>query len=173
MKTLLSAGHGYLALLLRDLRGQYEGVCGWRHRELRGVFIIQGFLVISHTAEAQQHRCSDWCVTVSAAAPTPEQGPTAAVAKARSQSASTLLPAPTRAISQKCPTWLRRNALITPLNGPATRVGEWPLVDLDPLQDFQRLHDYYGQQVKEAREEWRKSQGKEEQRGEGEVTDLG
>ncbi|CAG07222.1 unnamed protein product [Tetraodon nigroviridis] len=147
MKTLLSAGHGYLALLLRDLRGQYE--------------------------EAQQHRCSDWCVTVSAAAPTPEQGPTAAVAKARSQSASTLLPAPTRAISQKCPTWLRRNALITPLNGPATRVGEWPLVDLDPLQDFQRLHDYYGQQVKEAREEWRKSQGKEEQRGEGEVTDLG
>lgn len=139
------------------------------------------FLLIlsSNTAEAKQQRCSDGCVTVSTdafkstAARIPEQGATPVVGKARSQSASTLLQAPAKAISQKCPMWLRRNAHITPLNGPAASIGEWPLVDLNPLQDFKRLHNYYGQEVKKAREEWLKSQGKEEQRGEGDLIDLG
>lgn len=76
-------------------------------------------------------------------------------------------------INQKCPMWLRRNAIITPLNGPAASIGEWPLVDLNPLQDFKRLHDYYGQEVKKAREEWLKSQEKEVQGGEGDLIDLG
>lgn len=93
--------------------------------------------------------------------------------KARSQSVGTLLQAPAEASSQKRPAWLRRNALIAPLNGPATSVGERPLVGLNPLQDFKRLHDYYGEEVKKAREEWQKSGGKEQQRGEGGRTDLG
>lgn len=126
----------------------------------------------SNTAEAKQHQCSDCCVPLSTAAPIPEQGATTVVGKARSQAASTLLPAPARVISQKCPMWLRRNALITPLNGPAASIGEWPLVDLNPLQDFKRLHNYYGQEVKKAREDWLKSQGKEEQQGEGDLTHL-
>lgn len=29
VKTLVSASHGYLSVLLRDLRGQYEGVWAW------------------------------------------------------------------------------------------------------------------------------------------------
>lgn len=126
----------------------------------------------NNTAEAKQQQCSDCCVTVSTAAPTPEQGATTVVGKARSQAAGTLLKAPAKVISQKCPPWLRRNALITPLNGPAASIGEWPLVDLNPLQDFKRLHDYYGQEVKKAREDWLKSQEKEEQRGEGDPTHL-
>ncbi|KAF3699840.1 Sesquipedalian-1 [Channa argus] len=58
----------------------------------------------------------------------------------------------------------RRNAYVTPLNGPAPLYGEWPLVGLDPLEEFSKLHDYYGQEVKKAREEWLKSrQAKEEE----------
>lgn len=95
------------------------------------------------------------------------------VGKARSQGASTLSQAPAKVIGQKCPTWLRRNALITPLNGPAASTGEWPPVDLNPLRDFKRLHDYYGQEVERAREEWLKSQRKDEKWGEGDLIDLG
>lgn len=95
------------------------------------------------------------------------------VGKARSQGASTLLQAPMKMINQKCPMWLTRNAIITPLNGPAASIREWPLVDLNLLQDFKRLHDYYGQEVKKARDEWLKSQEKEVQRGEGDLIDLG
>lgn len=133
----------------------------------------------SNTAEAKQQHRSDCCVSVSTdackstAAAVPELGATTVVGKARSQGASTLLQAPAKVISQKCPTWLRRNALITPLNGPAASMGEWPPVDLNPLRDFKRLHDYYGQEVERAREEWLKSQRKDEKRGEGDLIDLG
>lgn len=147
------------------------------------IFIIQRVLFLlflsSNAAEAKQQHSSGCCVSVStdafksSAAAVPEPRATTEVGKARSQGVSTLSQAPTKVISQKCPTWLRRNALITPLNGPAASFGEWPLVDLNPLRDFKRLHDYYGQEVKRAREEWLKSQGKEEKRGEGDLIDLG
>lgn len=148
-------------------------------KEVLPIFIPQLVLfwlfLSSKTAEAKQQQRSDFCVAVSTdafqstAAAMPELG----AGKVRGQGANTFSHAPSNVISQKCPMWLRRKALITPLNGAAASVGEWRLADVNLLQDFQRLHHYYGQEVKKAREEWLKGQGKEEQRGEGDLLDLG
>lgn len=149
----------------------------WFFLQIQPVLFL--LFLCSNTAEAKQQQGSDLCFTVSTdafkstAAPIPEEGATAEVGKARGQAAGALLQAPTKATSQKCPMWLRRNVLVTPLNGPAASIGEWPLVDLDPLQDFKRLHDYYGQEVKKAREDWLKHQGTESHQGEGDLIDLG
>lgn len=107
----------------------------------------------------------------------PLQGPTAVVREGRSLSASTVLQprsVPTKVVSKKSPKlWHRRNAHVTPLNGPAPSYGEWPLVGFNPLEEFSKLHEYYGQEVKKAREEWLKSRQTEEQHGDGDLIDLG
>lgn len=68
--------------------------------------------------------------------------------------------------------WPKRNAHVTPLNGPAPLYGEWPLVGLDPLEEFSKLHEYYGQEVMQLREEWLKSRQVEEDHSE-DLIDLG
>lgn len=105
----------------------------------------------------------------------PLQGPTTVVREGRSFSASTVLPSiPTKVAAKKSPKlWLRRNAHVTPLNGPAPLYGEWPLVGFDPLEEFSKLHDYYGQEVKKAREEWLRSRQAEEEHSDGDLIDLG
>lgn len=108
----------------------------------------------------------------------PVLGPTAAVVReSRSFSAGTVLQAPsipTKVVAKKSPKlWPRRNAHVTPLNGPAPLYGEWPLVGFDPLEDFSKLHDYYGQEVKKAREEWLRSRRAEEEHVDGDLIDLG
>lgn len=102
------------------------------------------------------------------------QSSTAAVREGRSLSASTVLQAPTKMVTKKSPKlWHRRNAYVTPLNGPAPLYGEWPLVGFDPLEDFSKLHEYYGQEVKKAREEWLKSRKAEEEQSDGNLIELG
>lgn len=66
--------------------------------------------------------------------------------------------------------WSRRNAVITPLNGPVASSGEW--VGLKSAEDFRELHEFYGQEVKKAREEWLKGRGGE-QRGQEDLIALG
>lgn len=104
----------------------------------------------------------------------PVQGPTAEVREGRSLSASTVLQAPTKVVARKSPKlWHRRNAHVTPLNGPAPLYGEWPLVGFDPLEEFSKLHDYYGQEVKKARDEWLRSRQAQEERSDGDLINLG
>ena len=104
------------------------------------------------------------------------QGPSVVVREGRSLSASAVLQAPskpTRVAARKSPKlWPRRNAYVTPLNGPAPAYGEWPLVGSDPLEEFSKLHDYYGQEVKKAREEWLRGQQTPEDSGVGDLIDL-
>lgn len=105
------------------------------------------------------------------------QPPAAVVREGRSLSASNILQAPsipTKAVARKSPKlWHRRNAHVTPLNGPAPLYGEWPLVDFDPLEEFSKLHDYYGQEVKKAREEWLRSRQAEQQHSDEDLINLG
>lgn len=100
-------------------------------------------------------------------------GPSAAVREGRSFSASSVLQAasaPTKVVVPKL--WQRRNAYVTPLNGPAPLYGEWPLVGSDPLVEFSKLHDFYGQEVKKVREEWLRSRPAPEDGGR-DLIDLG
>ncbi|KAM9745254.1 sesquipedalian-1 isoform 2-T2 [Menidia menidia] len=148
MEALLSASHCYLSLLLRDLERQYQ--------------------------EAKQQRgpgesSSPAGALRPAACSLPPSAPgLATIREGRSFSASSLSPgpsAPAKAAKKSPKLWPKRNAYVTPLNGPAPPYGEWPLVGPGPLQEFSRLHDYYGQEVSRAREEWlrgREAPGEEE-----------
>ncbi|TMS15626.1 Sesquipedalian-1 [Larimichthys crocea] len=159
VKALLSASHCYLSLLVRDLGRQYEEA---KQQQGSGVC---------------PHSTSDNALKSTTNFFFPVQGPTTVVREGRSFSASTVLSAPTRVVAKKSPKlWHRRNAHVTPLNGPAPLYGEWPLVGFDPLEEFSKLHDYYGQEVKKVREDWLRSrQAEEGQRGgrEGNLIDLG
>ncbi|XP_068435224.1 sesquipedalian-1 [Clinocottus analis] len=153
VKALLSASHCYLSLLVRDLGRQYEeakqqqGSGESRHKQSTTNFF---FPVQRSTAEVREGRSFSAC-TVSHAPSTP-----------------------TKVVAKKSPKlWPRRNAHVTPLNGPAPLYGEWPLVGFDPLEDFSKLHDYYGQEVKKAREQWLRSKRAEEEHIDGDLIDLG
>ncbi|XP_040918016.1 sesquipedalian-1 [Toxotes jaculatrix] len=151
VKALLSASHCYLSLLVRDLGRQYEEA---KQR--------QGSGESHHNSSVSAFKLSTTSFLI------PVQEPRAVVRESRSFSAGTVLQAPsipTKVVAKKSPKlWPRRNALVTPLNGPAPLYGEWPLVGFDPLEDFRKLHDYYGQEVKKAREEWQRSRQAEEER---------
>lgn len=157
VKALLSASHCYLSLLVRDLGRQYEEAK--QQQSSGGSRSSVGALKQSTTSFLF-----------------PMQGPTAAVREGRSFSASTVLQAssiPTKGVAKKSPKlWPRRNAYVTPLNGPAPLYGEWPLVGFDPLEEFSKLHDYYGQEVKKAREDWMRSRQTEEEHSDGDLINL-
>ncbi|XP_072224687.1 sesquipedalian-1 [Leuresthes tenuis] len=158
MKSLLSASHCYLSELVRDLERQYEEA-------------------------KQQQGLGKSCSSVSALRPSTSSFlfsahvALATVREGRSFSASSVLPAPSvpaKVVAKKSPKlWPKRNAYVTPLNGPAPLYGEWPLVGSDPLDDFSKLHDYYGQEVKRAREEWLRGRQTQEDHSDEDLIDLG
>lgn len=155
VKSLLTATHCYLSLLVRDLGRQYEEA---KHQH--------------SSAE------SDPSSTLNTLRMTSELvlPPTPAIREGRSHSASTLLQSPLpKVMPRKSPKlFARRNAHVTPLNGPPPQFSEWPFVDFDPLQEFSKLHDYYGQEVKKAREEWLRSrQTREERADDKDLIELG
>ncbi|XP_026223281.1 PH_Ses domain-containing protein [Anabas testudineus] len=160
VKALVSASHCYMSLLVRDLGRQYEEA-----KRQRGA----GDSHHSSSVSALSPPVSSLFLSV--------QQPAAVVREGRSFSASTVLQAPSipaRMAAKKSPKlWHRRNAHVTPLNGPAPLYGEWPLVGFDPLEEFSKLHDYYGQEVKKAREEWLRSRQAKEEHSDEDLIDLG
>lgn len=134
VKSLITASHCYLSLLVRDLGRQYEAA---KHQ---------------HSSGDSDHPI---LVKMTSDLVLP---PSTTIREARCHSTSSVLGSTTaKPMPRKSPKlWARRNAQVTPINGPAPQYGEWPMVDFDPLQEFSKLHDYYGQEVKKAREQWLK-----------------
>ncbi|XP_026180996.1 sesquipedalian-1 [Mastacembelus armatus] len=159
VRALLSASHHHLSKLVWDLERQYEEA---KRQQGSG---------------ESRHRSSITAVKQSTLSFFPVQRPIVKVREVRSFSDSTVLQAPsisTKVVAKKSPKlWHRRNAHVTPLNGPAPLYGEWPLVGFDPLEDFSKLHEYYGQEVKKAREEWLRGRQAEEEHSDEDLIDLG
>ncbi|XP_028311268.1 sesquipedalian-1 isoform X2 [Gouania willdenowi] len=132
VNALSSASHRYLSLLLRDLERQYE--------------------------EAKQSPGSSEAFTGAFKQSTTSLMSTSdLIPKVRQKRSLSAPPTSTKVVSKKSPKlWARRNAHVTPLNGPVPLYAEWPLVGLDPANEFIRLHEHYGLEVKKAREEWLK-----------------
>ncbi|XP_029584286.1 sesquipedalian-1-like isoform X3 [Salmo trutta] len=93
-----------------------------------------------------------------------------------SHSASNVLqvpPIPSKVMNKRSPKhWPKRNAHVTPINGPAPPYGEWPQVDFDPLEDFTKLHDYYGEEVMQLRADWLRRRQEEQEHIEEDLIDL-
>ncbi|KAM6957172.1 sesquipedalian-1 [Aplochiton taeniatus] len=168
VKALLSANHCYLSLLVRDLGKQYEEAK--RDTSLGGPrqsSTLNGPIAKAHTQlMGLLHSSSPFFM----------YGAGTVVRDSRSCSASLVQASSmtTKIVNKKSPkVWPKRNAHVTPLNVPAPLYGEWPLVGLDPLEGFSKLHEYYGQEVMQLKVEWLKSKQKVEKHTEEDLIDLG
>ncbi|XP_072548985.1 sesquipedalian-1 [Salminus brasiliensis] len=171
VRALLTASHIYISLLVKDLERLYKEAK--QQKSLTGS---------SHTSSVTAS-----CVRASSTAmasfntgpPFFIQGASALPREKRSYSASAALQSPAmpitiRTTNKRSPKlWPKRNAHVTPLNGPAPPHGEWPLVCFDPLEEFSKLHEYYGNEVKQLRADWLKSKREEEGHVEEDLIDLG
>ncbi|XP_062387850.1 sesquipedalian-1 [Sardina pilchardus] len=105
------------------------------------------------------------------------QGKGPAMRDAWAHGRSHTLPAPqvaVKATSKRSPKlWPKRNALVTPLNGPAPTYGEWPLVGSDTLEDFSKLHEHYGIEVRQLKADWLRKKREEAGHIEEDLIDLG
>ncbi|XP_055007168.1 sesquipedalian-1-like, partial [Boleophthalmus pectinirostris] len=100
---------------------------------------------------SNQLRTSDLVLT-----PPPLSDP--ALPQATPPSAAATAAVTLRPLPRKSPKlWARRNAHVTPINGPAPLSSEWPDVDFNPLQEFQKIHEFYGREVLRARDEWERT----------------
>ncbi|KAF7660551.1 hypothetical protein LDENG_00279900 [Lucifuga dentata] len=169
VKTLLSASHCYLSLLVRDLGRQYEEA---KQQQVSG----ESCQSSSFSGETVKGLKLSMIQMTPVGSFFPPQRPRTVVREGRSFSASGVLQAhsiPVKMVNKKSPKlWPKRNAHVTPLNGPAPPYGEWPLVGLDPLEEFSKLHDYYGLEVKQAREAWLRSREAEEEESDGDLIEL-
>ncbi|XP_062342647.1 sesquipedalian-1 [Osmerus eperlanus] len=169
VKALLSVSHCYLSLLVRDLGKQYEEA----KRETEPGDSHQRPTVSGlGTKGLNQSR-----VTLNSGSSFPMQGAGPLVREGRSFSATQMLQGhkmPAKGPSKRSPKlWPKRNAHVTPLNGPVPAYGEWPMIGLDSLEEFSTLHDYYGQEVRQLREEWRRRRQEEKGQIEDDLFGLG
>ncbi|KAJ8364410.1 hypothetical protein SKAU_G00132410 [Synaphobranchus kaupii] len=167
IKALLSANHSFLSLLVRDLEKQYAEI----RREAFASDTYQCSSVIGPDAD----RLAQSLISMNSGPSSIKPGP--AVREARSFSTNHLLQAPptsSKAVSKRSPKlWPKRNAHVTPINGPIPPLGEWPLVGSGPFKDFDELHEHYGKEVKELRADWLQKKLGEEGKQEGDLIDFG
>ncbi|XP_069011751.1 sesquipedalian-1-like [Embiotoca jacksoni] len=151
IKALLSANHSYLALLVMDLEKKYRETLAALSNEPGKPFIMPNF----NTAGAQ-HPAS--CLSTRSSTLT--EYPAAAVGSAPNLSASQMLQAPTistKTASKRSPKlWPKRNANVVPVNTPALPMGEWSGLCLGIKEDFSKLHEDFGKEVKELIADWSK-----------------
>ncbi|XP_051571014.1 sesquipedalian-1-like isoform X2 [Myxocyprinus asiaticus] len=83
-------------------------------------------------------------------------------------------PVPFKTTNKRSPKlWPKRNAHVTPLNSPAPSYGEWPVVCFDPLEEFSKLHEYFGNEIKQLRANWLKKKHEEDGYIVDDLIDLG
>ncbi|XP_070847000.1 sesquipedalian-1-like [Chaetodon trifascialis] len=157
IKALLSANHNYLSLLVMDLEKKYRDALGEFSSEPAKPFTMPNF----NTAGV---RCPAPCL--SAQPSTLSAYPAPGVGAGPSLSSNHVLQAPTlssRSASKRSPKlWPKRSANVVPVNGPAAPLGEWSGVCLGNMEEFSKLHEDYGREVKELIADWsRRGRGDE------------
>ncbi|TKS89842.1 Sesquipedalian-1 [Collichthys lucidus] len=151
IKALLSANHNYLALLMMDLEKKYKDALGEFSSEPANPFVMPNF----NTAEAGYPAASlnaQGSTLPSYLAPDVGAGP--------GLSSNPMLQAPTvssKSASKRSPKlWPKRNANVVPINTPAPPLGEWSGVCFSTREEFSKLHEDFGKEVKELIADWSK-----------------
>ncbi|KAM9715509.1 sesquipedalian-1-like isoform 2-T2 [Menidia menidia] len=146
IKALLSASHSYLALLLLDMEKKYRDAFDGFSSERGKSFTMPNF---STTAADQPGAClsqrtSALSLYMSQAA---GAGP--------SQLLQPQAVPSSRAASKKSPKlWPKRSANTVPASGAALPTMEWSGFRLGTQEDFSKLHEDFGKEVKELIVDW-------------------
>lgn len=151
IKALLPANHNYLALLVMDLEKKYRDALVEFSSEPTNPFSRPNF----STAEAGYPAAHQ-----SAQSLTLPSFPATGVAAGPSLSSNQML-LPTaissKAASKRSPKlWPKRSSNVVPVNTPALPLGEWSGVCLGTKEDFTKLHEDFGKEVKELIVDWSK-----------------
>ncbi|XP_066498755.1 sesquipedalian-1 [Hoplias malabaricus] len=166
VSALRTSSHLHTALLLKHLHTLYQ--------ELKQ---DQSLCDSAHSSRVKSS--SFLMASFNSVAPFFTQRPPALPREKRSYSASAALQgpsghAPIKTAYKRSPKlWPKRHAYVTPLNGPAPSLGEWPPVCFEPLEEFSKLHEYYGNEVKQLRADWLRSKREQEGHIEEDLIDLG
>ncbi|KAM8837868.1 sesquipedalian-1-like isoform 2-T2 [Spinachia spinachia] len=147
IKALLSANHSYLALLVMDLEKKYRDALGEFSAEPANPFVMPKFSAAEagyraahpNARPATLPPCSAGSL---GAGPSSNQmlQPTAVSSKATCKRSPKL--------------WPKRSANVEQVNNPAARLEDW--FSLGTKQEFTRLHEDFGKEVKELIVEWSK-----------------
>ncbi|XP_061561687.1 sesquipedalian-1-like [Phycodurus eques] len=144
IKALLSANHGYLSLLVMDLEKKYK-------ETLEALFIDPANGGATPNADRQ----------LSPQLSTLTRNPAGAVAAGPIPSSMPTLktpPAPLKSTVRRSPKlWPKRTANVTPITGPAPATGDWSAVCSGNWEEFSKLHDDFGKEVKDLIADWSRS----------------
>ncbi|XP_051571013.1 sesquipedalian-1-like isoform X1 [Myxocyprinus asiaticus] len=183
ISALLCASHIYLSVIVRDLERLYEeakkekGICdsiqtstltatlgekspnnimaSWN---IGNSYFLQGASIVPRDVRS--------CSTSSV--------PPSSMPKRPISSSLHAPPVPFKTTNKRSPKlWPKRNAHVTPLNSPAPSYGEWPVVCFDPLEEFSKLHEYFGNEIKQLRANWLKKKHEEDGYIVDDLIDLG
>ncbi|XP_071318131.1 sesquipedalian-1-like [Trachinotus anak] len=151
IKALLSANHNYLALLVMDMEKKYRDALVAFSGEPTNAFNMPNFNTTEagYSAAYQSRQAS---TLPSNPAPAVGAGPGL-------NSGPTLqsLTISTKTASKRSPKlWPKRNANVVPINTHAPPMGEWSGVCFSTKEEFGKLHDVFGKEVKELIANWSK-----------------
>lgn len=151
IKALLSANHSYLALLVMDLEKKYRDALGEFSSEPPSAFVTPNF----NTSEAG-HPAHYLSTQTSPLSSYPALG-VGAGAGLSSNSMLQALTVSSKSSSKRSPKlWPKRNANVVPINTPAPPLGEWSGICLGNKEEFSKLHEYFGKEVKKLIADWSK-----------------
>ncbi|TNN51693.1 Sesquipedalian-1 [Liparis tanakae] len=163
IKALLSANHGYLALLVMDLEKKYRDALGEFSSEPTNPFsgLTLGAPEAGHPAARRSTQSATlplYGATGAGAGAGAGPGPGPGLSSGLSSGLLLLpTPIPSKAASRRSPKlWPKRSANVAPVNAPAPPLGEWAGVCLGAKEDFTKLHEDYGKEVKELIVDWSK-----------------
>ncbi|XP_034563822.1 myosin light chain, phosphorylatable, fast skeletal muscle b isoform X1 [Notolabrus celidotus] len=149
IKALLSANHSYLFLLVMDLEKKYRDALGEFSSDHPKAFTMPNF----NTAQPGFPSASlnrQTSTLPSYAAP---------VAGAGAASGPMLTPpiASSKSASKRSPKlWPKRSANVVPINTPSPPLGDWSGLCFGTKDEFGKLHEDFGKEVKELIADWLK-----------------
>ncbi|XP_067100203.1 sesquipedalian-1-like isoform X2 [Osmerus mordax] len=163
IKALLTANHGYLSLLVMDLEKQYREAMKAFPNDLK---------VRSSTLPGPTSVRPAQSVFWPSATPPPTRHPGPVGSKTNQM---LLTPATTsKPANRRSPKlWPKRNANVVPISGPAPPQGEWAVIESGLKDDFSKLHEDFGKEVRELIADWLRRRQDEEVVHEENLIDFG
>ncbi|XP_029384042.1 sesquipedalian-1-like isoform X2 [Echeneis naucrates] len=143
IKALLSANHNYLALLVMDMEKKYKEALAAFSADQTNPFNMPNFNTTEPGYSAAYYRQTS----------TPSLFPVSAVGAGPGPMLQTPAISPKTASKRSPKLWPKRSANVMPVNTPAPPVGEWAGIC---IEEFSKLHEDFGKEVKELISNWSK-----------------